>query len=1313
MPDISFVDFSSRSFEQFTQALAAAVLGSGLLIFGDGADGGREAEFVGAVPYPNPLSPWQRRTVLQTKFRHRAQGAEDDASWLVRQLRTEAKRYELGGRDIPDHYLLATNVRLSGVKGLGRKGGQEKLQDAFDEYLRPLGVTDFDVWHEEKIATLLDLHPDLFRSYGAWLGGREALAAVYRSFDAKIPKFGATMLLYLQRELRSQRTTRLQQAGHVGDAPTFLEDLFIDLPFLVDKDRARGLSGLRTQPDQTTDGSGILHSLLDAVALKLDPRTIETGRPDSHLALTNRFLILGGPGQGKTTITQFLGQVMRFRLLREEKPASLAPDTVRAVAAIATRLSELEVPLEGVRRYPLRIDLPLFADALTKAEQEGGRLSLLEFVGRSMAAVTSSPSLDVAILRDWLEAYPFLIMLDGLDEVPPSGARREVIAAILDFWDEAGARNADIAMTITTRPQGYNDDLDPSLWLRLEMSRLTPRQALAYAERVALAKLPDQERRETVLLRLAAAAENDATARLMVSPLQVAILFQLVDQRGTAPTDRWTLFAEYLSVVMKREQEKTGPGGDIVRAQEPLIVRLLGRVGLLLHVEAELGGKAHAFIGRDRLELVTTDLLEEEGYDGSALRDLASAIILAATDRLVFLEQRIEGQIEFDVRSLQEFMAAAELMSGSDEQVRCRLQEIAGRTHWQHVYRIAASKAFSATDAVRFRDAVLAINRELDEESSGTRAVRQGALTSLDLLADGLGTNQPLYRKLLSRHALELLAVCTKTDGRLSGIIASLGEEDARKMLSPHLTTERSSERRAAWAVLLPCIEERDDWADRLSQEHWPTCGEARLDVMMCGEMPPVPSRTAELISAYLDEASPAEIRSWRHGFDASQREFVEQLAGRYPFLRPLLGRTKSESISVDVLPTFDANLSVSLTPMADEKLLPEFHAPATRPWALFHGVANYLTSPSVKTTAAFVSMLEDPMELQLAKLVNLPWPLESLARIVANGRPSLEVVAALHDGDFGDEEEWIDGQERLAEKGMNEADLAFWSSGILFDAWIADCGMPYVGSISLSHRPAAKPGWLEMLLNAAFEAPEGASLELLRWMLGFILPRIATEQPLTPRQWMHLFGPATKLSRPLDADLLSILDEAALGDPTLLDYVAAQGEDADLSLGQRGSHLGVAAESLLAASNRDGIMVAALAMVAQDGSLLPEFAKRLEPRLESASTSPAVRDTIAAARIINGKGPVDYCALTGAPGDSVGQHAIIVFSQTASTSTPMVEDALAHIATMAIEAERVQSRAIAALTRMLDRRHSDLAQPEVWKRLGLPANLMSRLDLQ
>jgi len=568
MPDISFRDFNDRSFEQFAQALAASIMGAGMLVFGDGPDGGREAEFSGPLPYPNALAGWSGRTVMQAKFLQRPRDGVADSSWLCKQLEAEAAKLSSLKRPVPDHYLLVTNVRLSGVTGKDRKGGQEKVREAFNRHLKPLGVSDFDIWHEEKIAVLLDGHPDLFRSYGAWLGNREVLAAVYRSFEALIPGFEATMLLYLQRELRSQRATRLQQAGHVSDLPTNLEDLFVDLPFeeregtTPMKDGGLDMVGGGRAPDV-----GILAALLDAVAAKADPATLAATKARGGVAVAHRFLVLGGPGQGKSTITQFLGQVMRYRLLRAESPPSLSADTQTTLEAIRRRLSEIGLGEEGVRRYPLRVDLPTFADTLTKSAAAGGALSILEFVAATVAKVASAPTLDVTTMRAWLGSYPFLVMLDGLDEVPPAGARREVLSAIAEFWDEVGARNADVAMIVTTRLQGYNEELDRGLYRLLEMTRLAPGQALAYAERIALLKLPDPERRALTLDRLTSAARSEATASLMVSPLQVAILFQLVDQRGSAPTDRWTLFADYLSIVIKREQEKQGPGGEAIRLE--------------------------------------------------------------------------------------------------------------------------------------------------------------------------------------------------------------------------------------------------------------------------------------------------------------------------------------------------------------------------------------------------------------------------------------------------------------------------------------------------------------------------------------------------------------------------------------------------------------------------------------------------------------------------------------------------------------------------------------------------------------------------
>ncbi len=52
MGDYDFTGLSPRSFEQMIQALSYKILGLGLVIFGDGPDGEREAIFSGRTSNP-------------------------------------------------------------------------------------------------------------------------------------------------------------------------------------------------------------------------------------------------------------------------------------------------------------------------------------------------------------------------------------------------------------------------------------------------------------------------------------------------------------------------------------------------------------------------------------------------------------------------------------------------------------------------------------------------------------------------------------------------------------------------------------------------------------------------------------------------------------------------------------------------------------------------------------------------------------------------------------------------------------------------------------------------------------------------------------------------------------------------------------------------------------------------------------------------------------------------------------------------------------------------------------------------------------
>ena len=89
MPDYDLSRLSNRSFEHLVQALATRVLGPGIMVFGDGPDGGREATFERKVPYPSSEDGWEGYAVVQAKYRQRSGNVQQDGNWAVDQLKEE------------------------------------------------------------------------------------------------------------------------------------------------------------------------------------------------------------------------------------------------------------------------------------------------------------------------------------------------------------------------------------------------------------------------------------------------------------------------------------------------------------------------------------------------------------------------------------------------------------------------------------------------------------------------------------------------------------------------------------------------------------------------------------------------------------------------------------------------------------------------------------------------------------------------------------------------------------------------------------------------------------------------------------------------------------------------------------------------------------------------------------------------------------------------------------------------------------------------------------------------------------------------
>ena len=706
-----FSRFDPFTFQSFVQALALHIFGAGLEVYGAGPDGARDATFEGRPNYPSSDNSWDGYTVIQVKYRQKLTHDAKDADWVVNQIKREqAKLSRSKNFRTPDYYLLVTNVDLSpmptSVTRLGmRRGGMEKVNAALEELQKKLKLKACHVWSAEKLSRLVETAPaSLKQNYAFWITPNELLWRMLQDLEG--PDFVKIMSKAAAQDLREHKFTRLQEAGHTSEENTLLSQVFVDLPF-EPKYKTGFNFRLRADADSTENEvaseprsicvvSAIVNLSRRAYGKKYQCTSNENDLPARDLG--GRLVLLGGPGQGKSTIGQYLAQLFQSQLLTAPKAPGLAKETVTHAKEVLRSAKEALIPVNASHRFPFRIILPAFADRIAglKRADTDARFTVLDYIAEKIGRL-SNFNVSLVNVRDWLNRYPWMIVLDGLDEVPASGERPAVLREIEAFFDEVADLKADALVIVTTRPQGYNEDLDPKLWAHWELTPLGPVDALRYAKKLAELRLTEPSRRRRVLERLEAATDTPATKQLMVSPLQVAILFTLVDVKGDVPTDRWNLFERYFNVLRDREEAKGGVNGELLRLHRSTVELVHQRAGFLLHVEAERSGGAQSFLTESQFEEIVQTFLQEAGHAEDRLVKLSKDLAKLATDRLVLLSAKVEKRIAFDVRSLQEYMAAAMITSAADSMVEKRLRSVCGPAHWRHTFQIAASRCFSDT----------------------------------------------------------------------------------------------------------------------------------------------------------------------------------------------------------------------------------------------------------------------------------------------------------------------------------------------------------------------------------------------------------------------------------------------------------------------------------------------------------------------------------------------------------------------------------------------------------------------------------------
>ncbi|MFJ1751561.1 NACHT domain-containing protein [Kitasatospora sp. NPDC088134] len=600
--------------------------------------------------------------------------------------------------------------------------------------LRALGVVGYSVLPADEVRRLLAADPVQRRLYTGLLAPDNALSRLGQLLaDPGAQDIAPSIRANLAAELLADQWVRLGQAGADGDR----QKLSLG-PIAVD---------LEASADRPGDPETVWCA---QYVLERGDEVLRPSRPATRRALRHLALI-GGPGQGKSTLGQLVCQAYRVALLGEDREQLLPASTRALLTSLRGDLAAAGIPEPRSRRWPVRIVLHDFANHLAA----GGDANLLRYLADRIGRRTPGP-MDEARLTKWLAAWPCFLVLDGLDEVSAPETREEVMAAIEQFLLHMRGLDADLLVLATTRPQGYRAEFHIGDFEPLTLSPLSPEAATHYAERLADARhADDPEMREAVVARFAEAAQQPATARLMSTPLQVTIMSLLVERRTRMPQNRYELFESYYATIYAREVDKPGETGRLLAEHRGHIDWMHQYVGLTLQSRAALDGELDSVLAEEELHERALNRLTEETEDPGLARKLTSALFAAATERLVLLVAPDAGRIGFEVRSLQEFMAAKALVSGPENEILPRLQRLAASPAWNNTWLLAAAGLFSHRP--HLRDGLLAVLRALDTESRAAMTLRPGAYLAADLLGDDFATAHPRHHRLLVGHAVEVL----------------------------------------------------------------------------------------------------------------------------------------------------------------------------------------------------------------------------------------------------------------------------------------------------------------------------------------------------------------------------------------------------------------------------------------------------------------------------------------------------------------------------------------------------------------------------
>ncbi|MGH7930645.1 MAG: hypothetical protein ACREQV_22980, partial [Candidatus Binatia bacterium] len=394
-----------------------------------------------------------------------------------------------------------------------------------------------------------------------------------------------------------------------------------------------------------------------------------------------------------------------------------------------------------------------------------------------------------------------------------------------------------------------------------------------------------------------------------------------------------------------------------------------------------------------------------------------TAIESVAEIRLVFLVGLEEGQVAFEIRPLQEFMAGEALLDGGDEAAQARLEEIASSQNWRNVFLFAAGKCFK--ERLHFRQNIVQICYTLNDSIKDlpSRILLAGSDLALDLLTEGAAKRSPKFAVQLTRLALRLLSSETQNRGV---ILADAWTLDTiylfREAVSSLIRRGHEHEKVNAWS----CWTRLADLG-AITVEEWSAVVSdvpILLDTETYFWRATAATKSNEILLATLGSnlfrMSPIHtFMSADHaGLESSRTVLLANRDDLWPEGLKIASTVLRRSVmSERVSLTLPGGMLISVISCSAIREFVEFNIPQdSHPdWATLKTLSRYLSEGTADALAVLLETMATSgnRTLQQALIQRLPWPAAACLRLAADNTRLLELAAGLRAGALGDLEDW------------------------------------------------------------------------------------------------------------------------------------------------------------------------------------------------------------------------------------------------------------------------------------------------------------------